>query len=340
MTLRKHSPASALRLAALLALGCALSLPGTARAQSLKLASLRIFHSDVVGPWVSYRVRTQSGRTPVREFTQRVAIVSREKIGKYDGIWVELKTVDRGATRIERGLFAPAGAAPSQSEVTDNPDSEHTDGGQPLRLVRYQVLDPSGKLYEYPVASAMAERSGGGVSSFDLFEFNPSQPPVRHFLGPDTLRIGQRLVVPAVLEWTSRIGADDWGSGEDTSFTYRLILTQTFWRNAVVPVTGFARSLFRVTTQKVPMWRPGAVRDTSRAAIPRALPPESTLAFTPADTTTGATSLQAEDGKPLSWTELTLDALGSDAVAEVTQVPMPAPASSTAVKQGGTPVPK
>jgi hypothetical protein len=335
MTARTNAPASARYLIALgMALGCVLSFAGTAHAQALKLATLRVFHSDVVGPWVSYRVRTQSGRTPVHAYTQRVAIVSREKLGKYDGIWVELKTVDRGATRIERGLFAPAGAAPSQSEVTDDPDSEQT---QPLRLVRYQVLDPSGKLYEYPVASAMAERSGGGVSSFDLFEFNPNQPPVRRFLGPDTLRIGQRLVVPSVLEWTSRFGAGDWDSGEDTSFTYRLVLTQTFWRNAVVPITGFARSLFRVTTQKVPMWRPGAVRDTSRAAIPRVLPPESTLAFTPADTTTGATSLQPEEGKALSWTELTLDALGSDAVAEVTQVPVPAPASSTAVK---TPLPK
>ena len=333
MTPRKHSPASALCLVALLALAGALSLPGAARAQSLKLASLRIFHSDVVGPWVTYRVRTQSGRTPVREYTQRVAIVSREKVGKSDGFWVELKTVDRGATRIERGLYAPAGAAPSEDSDADDPgaaDSERvTDGGQPLRLVRYQVLDPSGKLYEYPVASATSQRAGGGVSSYELFEFDPTLRPVRRFLGPDTLRIGQKLVVPAVLEWASRVGADDWGSGEDTSFTYRLILTQTFWRNAVVPITGFARSIFRVTTQKVPVVHPvAAAHDTSHV---RAVPPESTLAFSPADTTLGSTTLQPQEGRALSWTELTLDSLGSDAVAEVTQVPQPAPASQKPV---------
>jgi hypothetical protein len=161
----------------------ALALPASAPAQALKLASLRVFHSDVVGPWVSYRVRTQSGRTPVREFTQRVAIVSREKVGKSEGYWVELKTVDRTGTRIERGLFAP-GPPPSAAEAraeaeegsaADDADSESVaDAGKPLRLVRYQMLAPGGKLYEYPIASAMSQRAGGEVSSYELFEFDPT----------------------------------------------------------------------------------------------------------------------------------------------------------------------
>lgn len=319
MTPRRTSQASALLLGALLALLLAPVAPGVARAQVLKLASLRVFRSDVVGPWVSYRVRTQSGRTPVREFTQRVAIVSREKVGKDDGYWVELKTVDRTGTRIERGLFAP-GPPRTTSERADGPpdSSESDDAGQPLRLVRYEVLDPSGKLYEYPVASALSPRAGGGVSSYELFEFDPSVRPVRRFIGPDTLRLGRR-VVPALLDWTSRAGTDDWAM-EDSASIYRLYLTQTYWRNAAVPITGFARSLFRVTTRKLPP-RP----DTARVVL---IPPDTSMIFSPADTTTGPTSMQPGEGRILSWTDLVLDDLGADAVAEVTQTPVPAPVSA------------
>jgi len=305
----------------------ALALPAGAPAQSLKLASLRVFHSDVVGPWVSYHVRTQSGRTPVREFTQRVAIVSREKVGKSDGYWVELKTVDRAGTRIERGLFAPgpppsaaeARAESEQGSAADDSDSESVaDAGTPLRLVRYQMLAPGGKLYEYPIASAMSQRAGGEVSSYELFEFDPTVRPVRRFLGPDTVRVG-RYVVPSVIEWTSRAGTDDWPMMEDSTSTYKLLLTQTYWRNPAISITGFARSLFRVTTKKVPI--------PQGSTKPVYVGVDSTLAFAPSDTTTGPTSMEPGDGRLLSWTELTLDGIGADAVAEVTQTPEPAPVS-------------
>lgn len=335
-------------LAAVAILGSLLLAPARpAPAQTLKLASLRVFPSDVVGPWVSYRVRTRSGRSPMREYRQRVAIVGHERVGKGHGYWVELKTVDRAGTRYERGLFAASTAGIADDEL---PDPGHgsevaAQPGQPLRLVRYQMLAPGGKLYEYPVASATSARAGGGVSSFELFEFDPSRRPVRRFLGPDTLRIGRR-VVPSVLEWTSRSGADDWGASDDTTYTYRLRLTQALWRNAAVPITGFARSLFRVTTHKVP--RKGITSSGASVVEPVVPAPDSiasaagasaagadslrpaadTLAaFAPADTTVGPTSLQPGDGRLLSWTELVLEDIGADAVAEVTQTAEPAPAS-------------
>lgn len=321
---RRLAQASTLLLLATAALPF---LPASAAAQSLKLPSLRVFRSDVVGPWVSYRVRTQSGRTPVREFTQRVAIVSREKVGKNDGYWVELKTVDRAGTRIERGLFAP-GPAPSASEAraeaeaADPADSEDVDdAAKPLRLVRYQMLAPGGKLYEYPVASAMSQRAGGEVSSYELFEFDPTVRPVRRFLGPDTVRVG-KYVVPSVIEWSSRAGTDDWPMLEDSTSTYKLVLTQTYWRNPAVSITGFARSLFRVTTKKVPISR--------ESTKPIYVGVDTTLTFATADTTTGPTSMQAGDGRLLSWTELVLAGVGADAVAEVTQTPEPAPVSQNA----------
>jgi hypothetical protein len=305
-------------LALVLALTAALLLPARAGAQMLKLASLRVFSSDVVGPWVTYRVRSQSGRSPVRDFKQRVAIVSREQIGPTTGYWVELKTTDRTGIRIERGLFATS--RPQRGENDEGPISMGSDDpGQPLKLVRYQMLAPGGKLYEYPLSSATSPRLGGGVSSYELFEFDPTVRPVRRFLGPDTLRVGRR-VIPSVLEWSSRSGTDDWPVREDsTSTSYRLILTQTLWRNPAVPITGFARSLFRVSTKAVP-----PPTDSARVVM---IPPDSTLTFAPADTTLGATTMQPGPGHVLSWTELVLQDLGADAVAEVTQTPEPAPAS-------------
>jgi hypothetical protein len=330
---RRLPPASVLLLLALAVVSSSALFPtARATAQTLKLASLRVFPSDVVGPWVSYHVRTQSGRTPVREFTQRVAIVSREKVGKSDGYWLELKTVDRSGTRIERGLFAASAprsaGAGDASDSGDESDSESVaPAGEPLRLVRYQMLAPGGKLYEYPVASALSQRAGGGVSSYELFEFDPSVRPVRRFLGPDTVRVG-RWVVPSVLEWTSRAGTDDWPIMEDSTSTYRLVLTQTFWRNPAVSITGFARSLFRVTTRKVPRPAP------TDPAKPLYVGVDTTMTFATADTTTGATSMDPGDGKLLSWTELVLEGIGADAVAEVTQTPEPAPVSDHPIPPG------
>jgi hypothetical protein len=302
-------------------------------AQTLKLASLKLVHSDVVGPWVAYRVRTRSGRGAVRELKQRVAVVGKEKTDDGLGYWVELKTTDRAGTRIERGLFVAErsrsardeewhgenglseGEAPAAGESDAAPSPS-----EPLRLVRYQMLAPGGKLYEYPVASAFSPRAGGGVSTYELFEFDPSVKPVRRSLGPDTLRMGSR-VIPAVLEWTSRAGTDDWPVFEDSTARYRILLTQTVWRNPAVPVTGFARSLFRVTTKRLPVFA-----DSVRLVI---IPPDTSLVFAPADTTIGPTSLKPSDGALLSWTEVVLEGLGADAVAEVTQTPEPAPASDT-----------
>ena len=193
----------------------------------------------------------------MREFTQRVAIVAREEVAGKPGFWVELKTVDAAhGTRIERGLFSAA----QPSEMADSLNlfpapSGAASGGDvdpsaPLRLLRYQVLTPGGKLYEYPVQAAASPRSEGLVSSYELFEYDPSVRPERAFLGPDTLRIGRR-VVPAVVERTVRVGTDDWPTFTDSATVYRLKMTQLLWRNAAVPITGFAKSLFRVTTVKM-----------------------------------------------------------------------------------------
>ena len=100
-------------LAAALALFVIVAAAGSipsASAQTLKLRSLRLPPHDLVGTWVTFHGRTQSGHAPVREFDQRVAVVSKEDLGRGRmGLWVELKTTDgRGAPRIERGLFAPA----------------------------------------------------------------------------------------------------------------------------------------------------------------------------------------------------------------------------------------
>ncbi|HEX7078196.1 MAG TPA: hypothetical protein VF363_07235 [Candidatus Eisenbacteria bacterium] len=291
-----------------------------AGAQTLKLRSLRVFASDVVGPWVTYRVRTRSGRSAVREFTQRVAIVSREDRGGRPAYWVELKTVDAASgTRIERGLFASA--ADPDSANGDAGDSASAEGPAPLHLVRYQVLTPGGKLYEYPLESASRPRAEGEVSSFELFEFDPTVKPERSFLGPDTLRIGRR-VVPAVMEKVVRVGTDNWPTFDDTTSVYRLRIAQTLWRNAAVPITGIARSVFRVTTVKVAE-HPDSVH------VDRFVRPDTTATpaggIAPADTTLEGPS--RGDGRVLAFTELLLQDLGADAVPEATQTPEPAPAN-------------
>jgi hypothetical protein len=302
-----------------------------APAQTLKLGSVHLVRSDIVGPWVTYRVRTRSGRTPLREFKQRIAVVGKEKYGDQDAWWVELKTTDRTNVRYERGLFA-AGKSDEDDfdlgelddngrggvKITGDPKPESPSSG-PLRLVRYQVLT-GGHLFEYPVSSAFSPRAGGGVSTYELFEFDPNVKPVHHTLGADTLRMGSR-VIPAVLELTSRAGTDDWPVFEDNTSRYRMVLTQASWKNPAVPITGFARSLFRVTAKRVPV-----IADSMRLVL---LPPDTSLTFSPADTTIGPTTMQPSDGALLSWTEVILESLGADAVAEVTQKPEPAPAGDT-----------
>lgn len=266
-------------------------------------------------------MRTQSGRHTTREFTQRVAIVGREETEAGTAYWVELKTSDatRGV-RIERGLFGAHGGASLDSAGLDpgspaSPDSEAIPGEvRALRLIRYQVLTSDKKLYEYPVQSATAPRAAGEVSTFELFEFDPSLRPVRRFDGPDTLRIGRR-VVPAVVEQIFRAGSDDWADDADSGSVSRLVLAQTYWRNAAVPITGFAKSLFRATTVRIPI----PTDSTGRPLI--APPPDSTAL------SNAASAASVGLAPVLSSTELLLQDLGADAVAEVTQKPEPAPAS-------------
>jgi hypothetical protein len=321
-------PNSQWLLAGLLA---AVLMAPPASAQTLKLGSVHLVRSDIVGPWVTYRVRTRSGRTAVREFKQRIAIVGKEKYAGQDAYWVELKTSDRTNIRYERGLFAPGKSEEDDFElgeldddgrggvkITGDPKPVSPSAG-PLRLVRYQVLT-GGKLFEYPVSSAYSPRAGGGVSTYELFEFDPSVKPEHHSLGPDTLRLGSR-VVPAMLEWTSRAGNDDWPVFEDSTSRYRMVLTQMTWKNPAVPVTGFARSLFRVTAKRVPV-----VADSMRLVL---MPPDTSLTFSAADTTIVPTTMKPSDGALLSWTEVVLESLGADAVAEVTQKPEPAPEGDT-----------
>ncbi|HEU4725215.1 MAG TPA: hypothetical protein VFU59_07945 [Candidatus Eisenbacteria bacterium] len=291
----------------------------------------------------------------MREFDQRIAVVSKEDLGKGRwGLWVELKTKDaRGATRIERGLFAPAslrgsdllpggdgsdlggvagaGDAPGDDDTASNDDAR----GGDFVLVRYQTMSGA-KLYEYPVGTSRHARLGGDVSTFELFEYDPSVRPIQSTVGPDTLRLGRR-VVPAMVERVRRYGSDRWPSNDDSTGIERLVLTQTIWRNGVVPVTGFARSIFQAEMRRLP-WssrsdsllsgvafasRPDSTMLAEARAVgaqadsllradmdAAALRPDSSGVFTPAPSRT-----------LLAWTELTLTDLGSDAKPEITQQP-------------------
>jgi hypothetical protein len=330
------------RRTGLILLGAALLVAAAAappaRAQALKLAALHIPSTVQVGPWVSYRVRSQTRSLPVREYTQRVAIVARES----NGFWVELKTEGLSSgRRIERGFFVPPGGA----------------AGAPYLLERYQVLHSNGKLYEYPPERIQSLRSDGDVSTIELFEYDPEVLPTLESLGPDTLRLGRR-VVPVEAERSLRTGANAWPVRGDTSFVNRPLLVQTFWRNSAVPITGLARSLFQVVTERVPSSERGAA-PTGRSAPP--VPPydpvvtgvkpaagaprdtmaagadttraarADTAATSPTPVTSAApltavpTSPTAAPGTMLSWTDLILVDLGSDAKPEVTQEPEPLP---------------
>lgn len=264
------------------------------------------------------------------------------------GLWVELKTTDsRGTSRIERGLFASpslrgkdllGGGDGSQIDKPGNEsDIEHPDeapadpdsDGPDLVLVRYQAMSGA-KLYEYPVGAARHARSGGEVSTYELFEYDPSVTPVHATLGPDTLRLGRR-VVPATLERVRRYGTDEWPSNEDSVGIQRLVLTQTFWKNSAVPLTGFARSFFKAEMRHLP-W--STTVDSLLSGIPRVTRPDSTLLAAAERVAAQADSLLKDDMGPssasptpatLAWTDLTLTDLGADAKPEVNQLPELAP---------------
>lgn len=309
--------------------------PSPLEAQALKLATLTLPQAPVVGPWVSYRVRSQSRSLPVREYTQRVAIVARES----GGFWVELKTEGMpSGRRIARGLFSPSAS-----------------GDGAYRLERYQVLHSNGKLYEYPPERIQSFRSDGDVTTIELFEYDPEIPPAVESLGPDTLRVGQR-VVPVEGERTLRAGANAWQVPKDTSHVNRPLLVQTVWKNAAVPITGLARSLFQVVTERIPSAeRSAAPTGSSAPPVPHYDPliaaasaPAPAAAAAPADTAvTGsavppfAPTQPAPDPSPaptaparpltmLSWTDLVLSDLGNDAKPEITQEPEPLPEDAPA----------
>lgn len=268
--------------------------PSAARSQALTLQSLRFPTTSIVGPWVSYRVRTRFRSLAAREYTQRVAIVGKDVFRGQDGFWVELKTEGLpSGTRIERGFFTMA------------PESLPTSSPPSVRLVRYQVLTSGGKLYEYPVSSAAEPRAGGEVSTVELFEYDPAGPADHDTLGPDTLRIGRR-VVPTIVERTRMSGASAWPVPGDRFHINRPVLTQTFWRNPAVPITGLARSLFQVTMHREPAPDgDSAAADTSRTPQRARAAPDSAHAAP----------------QVVTETTLTLIDLGADAVPEVTQTP-------------------
>ncbi len=307
-----------LPLLLLLVLG---ATPSESVAQTLKLEALQFPPSSVVGPWVSYRVRTQNRALAPREYTQRVAIVGRDKHRGQDGFWVELKTEGLPSGKlIERGFFIVVDIAAENARRSGElaelpPDSLPKPEPPSVRLVRYQVLTSGGKLYEYPVSNASEARAGSDVSTVELFEYDTSTAPVVEELGPDTLRIGRRIV-PSIVTRTRINGADQWVLPKDKSHANRPLLTQTFWRNPAVPITGFAKSHFQVTMERVPMTLPDSGASADSGLTRPSLPPPDAAA---APDSTGLAS------QPITSTELTLLDLGADAVPEVTQLPEESP---------------
>ena len=127
------------------------ALAGQASAQTLRLRALSIPQDIQPGRWVSFQVRLQTQNRPAREFTQRLAVVAQEGWGDEAGLWVELKTVETGKTRIERGFF---GRPPAEDEPAVPTPESAEEPEPPLRLMRYQMLTPQGKLYELPSLTA------------------------------------------------------------------------------------------------------------------------------------------------------------------------------------------
>jgi hypothetical protein len=352
-----RAPGPATILVLLVSFASILGAPAKpARAQALQLQSLDLPPSPVVGPWVRYRVRTQTRSRPVREYTQRVAIVGKETVDGRVGYWVELKTEGQpSGTRIERGFLFPPGASPPARDDGDASSAPEDGAAAPAppppsrktRLERYQVLQSNGKLYEYPAEKLTELRSGGDVGTIELFEFNTAIPAVVDDLGPDTLRSAAR-VVPAVVVRTRRAGADSWPTPGDTASVNRPLLVQTIWKNGAVPITGIARSLFQVTTERVP----ASARDTTpiqgdapprpditgsaASSLPPAQAPQPPARPPFAPSPALAAGAAIHSAPVISWTDLVLLDLGADAVPEVTQTPEPLPDASSPAGPGGT----
>jgi hypothetical protein len=327
---------NSLRLPAALAAAAWLLLPlGVSQAQSLKLSSLRLPPDVAAGSWVAYQVNVVSQNRPPRRFTQRLAVVSREGTGAEAGAWVELKTIESGKARIERGFFMPPDAGRDALDsifVDDAPATDEAAGsGAPpggasrssppakLKLARYQRLTPDGKLYEYAVDEEGAPLADEDISAMDMFEF--SGRGSADTLAPDTLRAG-RKVIPCRVRRVRRSGTQDW-QGDDTTYVNRAVMSRTYWRNPWIPVTGYARLVVEVSTQRVP------IRSASPPDSAARGPGAGATAASP-DSAAAGTALPAGATQTSFYrAEATLVDLGRDAVPEITQVPEPAPQESS-----------
>ncbi len=267
--------------------------------------SLSIPTNVQAGSWVTYQVNVTSKNRPPRRFTQRLSVVSREGTGMEYGAWVELKTTESGRTRFERGYFA----RPEGGGKGSDPTSE---GGPRLTLARYQRLMPDGTLYEYPVGQEGAPLLDEDVSAMDLIDFAGAS--VSDSLFSDTLRVRSAAVACQVKQ-VRRYGKEDW-QGADSTYVNRAVMTRTSWQSPGVPVTGYARSMVEVSTERVPTGAPvDSAGPDSLAALPDSVsqvPPSSQ-------------DPSQKRGEFFYRAELTLVDIGHDAVPEVTQVPEPAP---------------
>ena len=290
------------RGSALLAAAAVLLACGTSQAQNLKLASLTLPADVRSGSWIFYQVTVESKNRAPRRFTQRLAVVSREGLGEESGAWVELKRVESGKTRLERGFFAPPEREPEAPDSTSEPAPP---GAPPrLRLARYQRLTPEGKLLEYGVGDEGAPLPDDDISAMDLLEV--SGHASLDSLAPDTLRIG-RKVFPCRVRRYRQYGKENW-QGDDTASVNRVVMTRTLYRNPGISVTGYARSIVEISTEHVPApaSTPAAAPDSAHAAASLRSPPQG--------------------GRGLIYrAEVTLLDLGNDAVPEITQPPELAP---------------
>lgn len=288
---------------------------GSPRAQSVKLRALTIPSDCQPGSWVSYSIQVDSKNRPPRRFTQRLAVVAREGWGEESGAWVELKTAEGGRTRIERGFFA-------QGEASDRGRLPNA----PLVLRRYQMLTPDGRLFEYPVGGEGGPMPDEDISAMDLLEFKGIAKI--DSLAADTLR-ADRTVLPCSVERVTRYGKDEWPA-EDTTFVNRAVMTRTSWRNPSIPVTGYARTILEVSTERAPA---RAVADSVAAGSAAGGPAAEEAAAGPAGADS-AHSAPADSTMPILRpasrrffyrAEVTLLHLGKDAIPEITQAPEPAP---------------
>jgi hypothetical protein len=289
------------------------------------------------GSWVAYQVNVSSKNRPPRRFTQRLSVVSREGTGAEAGAWVELKTIESGKVRMERGFFMPpdagrevpdssffddaAGADDAPLSETQPSASSASSAATKLKLARYQRLTPDGKLYEYPVGEEGAPLADEDVSAMDMFEF--SAHGLADSLAPDTLRAG-RKVIPCRVRRVRRPGTQDW-EGDDSTYVNRAMMTRTSWRNAWIPVTGYARLVVEVSTVRVPT-RAGSPPDSAARG------PAAAAAPTPADTARAGSAPPPTPGSgPDNFyrAEAMLVDMGRDAVPEITQAAEPAPQEST-----------